>query len=921
MNANFISSAATIALSLLSIVPVPAIAGWEANLPDPMSYSSTLDAPYRYVGILRKESGSTGSATVIKYPKVLLTAAHVIYDEDGNLDTLPRWFNRYHGTTAPDYDAGTELYGHRRFNNYVNYLQGGGAKNDKEAFDYDTASVFGFENMAGGGTAAFHSDGKSLLTSITKDKRVVGYPVTLYSDDGDSPRPLPANDDDHYKMHTTSPVSHRFWKVTGTDDYYTATGQIDSVAKLVSAPGNSGGPVFVKDGDTWKAAGVFVSVKRDYLINGDSDVYSGRAGTRAIDGNVVTGLLDPLSGAGECNYSLVPSNRNHSHTGGSGSVAVKVGAGCSWYTSISFQNSQWIHLQSPTTGKGNGTLNYDLEPNPLATTRIGTFSVGGETFTIQQAGHATVDLRDRGSNWRSLSHTERFVGQTLTVQAGVYNGGNSNTSTGFKVRYYASANTIINPLVDTLLGEKNLGPLSHGQWVSIDKQLEIPSGLAGNYYIGWKIDAINQVAEADETNNIVVMDAPVFIKTVDLHDAGSQYHEVLYTQVHPGHAVRTRGAVRNDGNAESGVFDMKFFLSPVEQGTIGGVLIGNGSPAAPQIEAGDVYLGKQSFSISGNASKPFDMTFTTASNLPRGYYKVKWAIDGSNSVPETNEGNNVVMVNSPRVHILSTVDLKDRGPAYQGLSHSERKPGQSLTITGDVVNGGNTASGPFKIGFYASTDDHIDPDTDLKLGEKSMAGLNSGSFAAVDLAVVLPNTMTAGSYYIGWYLDIAGTATQNQGMVLVGNGGGALTPITELVNNNAVTVTTPILKVSTLGLTIGLPGGGGGNIDDIANPESGDSGKGGERPGINPVVQLPQLPQGQLVIQSIRMNGQTFEISTNTSVDSISYTLESSVDAKNWSAISTVRGTGKSLHLKDPKTTESQKFYRIRSGDVTLKRG
>ena len=899
-------------------------AGWEANLPDPISTSSTYSAPYKYVGYLTRGGGSC-SGSVIKHKRVILTAAHCLYDDDGDFNGLPRWFHRYHGTSKPDLDDGTELYGHRRYNDYVNRLKNGGAQNDKEAFNMDIATLFGFEDMASGGTAPYKSDGASLLKSISKDKRIVGYPTSLYDENSASPRPLPENAHNEYKMHSSSPVWHRYYKRTGTSYYYRAVGQAKGLAKLVGAPGNSGGPVFVKDGSTWKVAGVHVSGVNDHKIidksGSDDDKYSGRSGVRALTSGAISQLLDPLANAGDCNYTLTPSSRNHNWTGGTGSVNVKVGAGCSWYGSISHSDLSWVTITSAITGKGNGAISYELDPNPYTHTRTAKIVVKGEIFTIRQAGSERIDLRDRGSLNRALSHTERAPGQKLTIEADVANMGNIKSTKAFKVRYYASKNNTINPSKDIYLGQKTLGAIEKWKWANADRQVTLPSGMAGgNYYIGWRIDALNQIAEDNESNNTVVMGETVFIKRVDLRDAGG--HKSLYNDVHPGHAVSFGGKIRCSGNAPSGTFKLMFFLSKIESngGLTGGsgLFVGNGGgqPPAPEIEPGDRHIGTRHFSADANSTKEFNnVAFVLDTNFPQGNYRVKWAIDASNDVAETNENNNVVQVSGVVIKVLSTIDLRDRGAQHHGLSKTELGQGGSLTIRGDVLNGGNLGSGPYKVAFYASTDDQLDPEKDIKLGEKSMPGLFKGAHDDVDKTVQLPNAIAPGDYHIGWIIDPAGTATQNQGMVIVGNGGGSQTPKIELVNNNKV-VMAQTLKVKHPDF-VWNPGGGSDPIDDLKNPPAdpdnggGSEGKdnGGEAaPTSEPQISSIRLEKGQIVIRVATAKGTVLSLESSTTMSG------------KWTVLTTEQAEGGVHEFRDAKIGGEQKFYRVKASESAVRR-
>jgi sugar lactone lactonase YvrE len=84
-----------------------------------------------------------------------------------------------------------------------------------------------------------------------------------------------------------------------------------------------------------------------------------------------------------CTYSLNPLSRDVPAAGGSGSVAVVAGTGCSW-TAASQAN--WITISAGSSGSGNGTVNYQVAANTGPAERTGTVTVGGATHTVRQAG-------------------------------------------------------------------------------------------------------------------------------------------------------------------------------------------------------------------------------------------------------------------------------------------------------------------------------------------------------------------------------------------------------------------------------------------------------------------------------------------------------------------------------------------------------
>ncbi|MCK4304505.1 MAG: PD40 domain-containing protein, partial [Candidatus Eisenbacteria sp.] len=83
-----------------------------------------------------------------------------------------------------------------------------------------------------------------------------------------------------------------------------------------------------------------------------------------------------------CTYSISPTSKNFSSSGGSGTVNVTTQSGCSW-TAVS--NDGWITITSGSSGSGNGTVYYTVSAN-TGSSRTGTMSIAGKSFTVTQEG-------------------------------------------------------------------------------------------------------------------------------------------------------------------------------------------------------------------------------------------------------------------------------------------------------------------------------------------------------------------------------------------------------------------------------------------------------------------------------------------------------------------------------------------------------
>lgn len=79
---------------------------------------------------------------------------------------------------------------------------------------------------------------------------------------------------------------------------------------------------------------------------------------------------------------ISPSNASHPASGGDGNINVIAPNGCSWTASSS---ANWITITSGAVGAGSGSVSYHVAAN-AGPERSAVITVGGQTFTVKQAG-------------------------------------------------------------------------------------------------------------------------------------------------------------------------------------------------------------------------------------------------------------------------------------------------------------------------------------------------------------------------------------------------------------------------------------------------------------------------------------------------------------------------------------------------------
>jgi len=105
---------------------------------------------------------------------------------------------------------------------------------------------------------------------------------------------------------------------------------------------------------------------------------SSRTGTLTIAGATFTVTQQPAGAT--CSASLSPSSQSFAGSGGPGSIGVTAPNGCAW-TAVS--GASWISVTG-AIGNGNGTATYSVAANTGTSSRTGTITIGGATFTVTQ---------------------------------------------------------------------------------------------------------------------------------------------------------------------------------------------------------------------------------------------------------------------------------------------------------------------------------------------------------------------------------------------------------------------------------------------------------------------------------------------------------------------------------------------------------
>ncbi len=134
----------------------------------------------------------------------------------------------------------------------------------------------------------------------------------------------------------------------------------------------------------------------------------GRTGTMFI-----ASLPYTVTQAGaSCTFTLSPAITNHSSMAVTGSVAVATPTGCGWIVN---NTNSWITIRTATNSTNNGVVSYVVTNNPTSLSRTGVVTIGGQPFTVIQAGIPCISSINPTSRAHSYTAASNAVSVTSTA--------------------------------------------------------------------------------------------------------------------------------------------------------------------------------------------------------------------------------------------------------------------------------------------------------------------------------------------------------------------------------------------------------------------------------------------------------------------------------------------------------------------------
>jgi len=198
-----------------------------------------------------------------------------------------------------------------------------------------------------------------------------------------------------------------------------------------------------------------------------------------------------------CSYEISPQDNSFDSTGGTGTITVTAGEGCSWTAQ---NDSVWITITSDDSGTGNGVITYTVSANTGTDERTGNITIGGEVHSVTQEAPETdkPDLKALAVNCpRSMKKGKRVI-----IKASIRNIGKVISPKSI-LSFYLSVNSDKSVEGDALIGTKSARTIAKGKSLSVKVKMKV-TGSRGKYYIKTFCDSDNKISEADEENNISV---------------------------------------------------------------------------------------------------------------------------------------------------------------------------------------------------------------------------------------------------------------------------------------------------------------------------------------------------------------------------------------------------------------------------------
>jgi hypothetical protein len=203
----------------------------------------------------------------------------------------------------------------------------------------------------------------------------------------------------------------------------------------------------------------------------------------------------------QCSYSINPSTTSVSSSAGNGSIAVTASnTSCAWTAT---SNDTWIQITSGSSGAGSGIVNYTISSNTTGSSRTGSITAAGETFTVIQNASASsnvlvaCDMNGDKKDDFILADASGNIRYTLTSLTGWIN------IQGALLGKYLACGDLNNDGNDDIIGLKTDGSI----WYTLNKGgnwNNITGALSRIFIADMNGDGKNDILGLTDSGNIYI---------------------------------------------------------------------------------------------------------------------------------------------------------------------------------------------------------------------------------------------------------------------------------------------------------------------------------------------------------------------------------------------------------------------------------
>jgi uncharacterized membrane protein len=322
-----------------------------------------------------------------------------------------------------------------------------------------------------------------------------------------------------------------------------------------------------------------------------------------------------------------------------------------------------------------------------------------------------------------------------TAVVTVSNGGNSQALGKETVAIYASADgTLDNSAILLGTSKASAVKLQPDASTDVNIKLTLPASMpADSYFIITQITTTG-ITESDTGNNVAVTDQTVEVQAPAIDLTGSVQINIADQLIGGGSGTAYVDVV-NQGNVVAvGKTGITIYASA--SGTFDSSCVVVGS------------LTNTAVNLQPNQDKTYQVNVAMPSSLAAGDYFFFAVVDGSNTVPDVDPTNNILLAPQTTTVVASTVDL---GVDFSWTDLSQTPSvGDTGTACLNVTNfGASQAAGRLTIQVYACQNPQLD-DSAVLIGSSANKAtvLSAGDVGTYNVNVSVPQSLSGNSWFL-----------------------------------------------------------------------------------------------------------------------------------------------------------------------------